>query len=85
VVTFIFREEYYLEKATPIQGLEEHQEKFSSRSEQWAERLEQVRSTASVIIAKQRHGPVGTIDLYFDGKYTRFADLDRQHSADDYS
>jgi replicative DNA helicase len=85
VVTFIFREEYYLEKATPIQGLDEIQDKFSNRSEQWHERLEQVRNTASVIIAKQRHGPVGTIDLYFDGKYTRFTDLDRQHSADDYS
>jgi len=85
VVTFVFREEYYLEKATPIQGLEEAQDKFSNRSEHWAERLEQVRNTASVIIAKQRHGPVGTIDLYFDGKYTRFADLDRQHRTDDYS
>jgi replicative DNA helicase len=82
VVMFIFREEYYLEKAQPIQGLEEAQDKFSNRSEQWAERLEHVRNTASVIIAKQRHGPVGTIDLYFDGKYTRFDDLDRQHGED---
>jgi replicative DNA helicase len=82
VVMFIFREEYYLEKGQPLQGLEESQDKFSNRSEQWAERLEHVRNTASVIIAKQRHGPVGTIDLYFDGKYTRFDDLDRQHDAD---
>ncbi|MEM9683776.1 MAG: DnaB-like helicase C-terminal domain-containing protein, partial [Pseudomonadota bacterium] len=84
VVMFIFREEYYLEKGQPIQGLEEAQDKFSNRSEQWAERLEQVRNTASVIIAKQRHGPVGTIDLYFDGKFTRFDDLDRQHSEDEF-
>ncbi len=82
VVMFIFREEYYLEKGQPIQGLEELQDKFSNRSEQWAERLEHVRNTASVIIAKQRHGPVGTIDLFFDGKYTRFDDLDRQHGDD---
>jgi replicative DNA helicase len=82
VVMFIFREEYYLEKGQPLQGLEESQDKFSNRSEQWAERLEHVRNTASVIIAKQRHGPVGTIDLYFDGKYTRFDDLDQQHDAD---
>jgi replicative DNA helicase len=84
VVMFIFREEYYLEKGEPIQGLEEAQEKFSSRSEQWAERLEHVRNTASVIIAKQRHGPVGTIDLYFDGKFTHFDDLDRQHGDDEF-
>jgi len=84
VVMFIFREEYYLEKGEPIQGLDEAQEKFSNRSEQWAERLEHVRNTASVIIAKQRHGPVGTIDLYFDGKHTRFDDLDRQHGDDEF-
>ena len=84
VVMFIFREEYYLEKGQPIQGLEEAQDKFSDRSQQWAERLEQVRNTASVIIAKQRHGPVGTIDLYFDGQFTRFDDLDRQHKEDEF-
>ncbi|MDH3702042.1 MAG: replicative DNA helicase [Alphaproteobacteria bacterium] len=82
VVMFIFREEYYLEKAQPLHGLEEAQDKFSNRAQHWAERLEQVRNTASVIIAKQRHGPVGTIDLFFDGKFTRFADLDRQHGED---
>jgi replicative DNA helicase len=82
VVMFIFREEYYLEKGQPIQGLEESQDKFLNRSEQWKDRLEDVRNTASVIIAKQRHGPVGTIDLFFDGKYTRFDDLDRQHGDD---
>ncbi|MFT6580089.1 MAG: replicative DNA helicase [Alphaproteobacteria bacterium] len=85
VVMFIFREEYYLEKAEPIQGVEETQERFSDRAERWAERIEQVRSTASVIIAKQRHGPVGTIDLYFEGRLTRFSDLDRFHDDDSYS
>ena len=82
VVMFIFREEYYLEKGEPIQGLEESREKFDSRTADWQERREQVRNTASVIIAKQRHGPVGTIDLYFDGRFTRFGDLDRHHSED---
>ena len=42
-----------------------------------------MRMAASVIIAKQRHGPVGTIDLYFDGSLTKFDDLDRQHGSDD--
>jgi replicative DNA helicase len=82
VVMFIFREEYYLEKGEPIQGLEEDQTKFHERVEKWSERIQEVRNTASVIIAKQRHGPVGTIDLYFDGKFTRFDDLDRQHDQD---
>ena len=30
---------------------------------------------AEVIIAKQRHGPVGTIKLYYDGPLTKFGNL----------
>jgi len=30
---------------------------------------------AEVIIGKQRHGPVGKVDVQFDGPLTRFADL----------
>ena len=84
VVMFIFREEYYLEKAEPIQGVDEAQEKFLSKAERWKQRMDEVHNTASVIIAKQRHGPVGTIDLFFEGSLTRFADLDRQHGDDDH-
>lgn len=83
VVMFIFREEYYLEKGAPIQGVDEDQSKFLSKAERWKERMDQVANTASVIIAKQRHGPVGTIDLYFDGSLTKFEDLDRHHSGGD--
>tara|TARA_B100000676_G_C17864349_1_gene725134 strand:- start:92 stop:925 length:834 start_codon:yes stop_codon:yes gene_type:complete len=82
VVMFIYREEYYLEKAEPIVRPDEDSIKFSERSQKWAERIEQVRNTASVIIAKQRHGPVGTIELYFDGRFTRFANYDRHHDGD---
>ena len=85
VVMFIYREEYYLEKAEPIIRSDEDNIKFSERSQKWAERIEQVRNTASVIIAKQRHGPVGTIDLYFDGRFTRFANYDRHHDGDGFN
>jgi replicative DNA helicase len=30
---------------------------------------------AEVIIAKQRHGPTGTVRLQFEGQYTRFSDF----------
>jgi replicative DNA helicase len=83
VVMFIFREEYYLEKGEPMQNVDEARDRFENRHQAWQERIADVRNTASVIIAKQRHGPVGTIDLYFDGSLTRFADLDRQHSDAD--
>ena len=83
VVMFIYREEYYLEKSTPIRGIDEDRKRADDRGERWQKRMDEVRNTASVIIAKQRHGPTGTIDLYFDGSLTRFADLDRQHDDAD--
>ncbi len=34
-------------------------------------------NTAEVIIAKQRNGPTGVVELMFDGRYTRFENLTR--------
>jgi len=82
VVMFIFREEYYLEKGEPIRGVDDKAGKFEDRHANWQERMAEARNTASVIIAKQRHGPVGSISLYFDGTLTKFADLDRHHGDD---
>ena len=31
---------------------------------------------AECIVAKNRHGGLGTVDLYWDGPYTRFSSLD---------
>ena len=38
-------------------------------------KMQAVSGKAEVIVGKQRHGPVGTVDLQFDGAYTRFSDL----------
>jgi len=83
VVMFIFREEYYLEKAEPIHNVDEARDRFEDRVALWNDRITDVRNTASIIIAKQRHGPVGAIDVYFDGSLTRFGDLDRHHDESD--
>jgi replicative DNA helicase len=80
VVMFIFREQYYLERAEPSQKPEEDSMKFGERYGAWKDRLETVRNLAEVIVAKQRHGPVGTVSLYFDGDYTRFSDLVKEES-----
>ena len=34
-----------------------------------------VHGKAEVIIGKQRHGPTGTVELQFEGQFTRFGDL----------
>ncbi len=80
VVAFIFRESYYLERAEPTERADEGMDKYAERSHLWEEKLEKVRNEADVILAKQRHGPTGTIKLYFDGTFTRFGDLDTHHT-----
>ncbi len=82
VVMFVFREQYYLERAEPGRRPEEAEDKFNSRYDDWHKRLAEVTNTAEAIIAKQRHGPVGTVRLFFDGQYTRFADLDNWHGTE---
>ena len=82
VVTFIYRDEYYLEKAEPKQRADEAGDKHASRISNWEDRMASVKNIAEVIVAKQRHGPIGTVSLMFDGQFTRFGDLDRQHDQD---
>ena len=80
VVSFIFRESYYLERAEPMQRQDESSDKFAERFDRWETRLNEVRHHSEVIIAKQRHGPTGSVKLFFDGMFTRFGDLDTQHT-----
>lgn len=79
VVTFIYRDEYYVGKAEPQRRPEESDDKFAQRYANWQERLEKCRNLAEFIVAKQRHGPVGTVKLMFQGEFTRFADWDADH------
>jgi replicative DNA helicase len=72
VVIFIYREEYYLSRGQPTQRPEEANDKFNERYERWRKRVEEVHDTAELLIAKQRHGPIGNITLRFDGHTTRF-------------
>ena len=67
VVMFVFREEYYVERTKPNEGTVEFQE--------WQAKMMQVSGKAEVIIGKQRHGPVGTVTLSFEGSFTRFGNL----------
>jgi len=68
VVLFVFREEYYHLMVKPS---ESDKEKFPD----WMAKSHKVHGKAEVIIAKQRHGPTGTVELQFEGQFTKFSDL----------
>ena len=78
VVMFIFRESYYLERMEPIKKPEEAEDKHHERYSRWQELCEKAHNTAEIIIAKQRHGPIGTIKAHFESNYTRFSDLNNK-------
>jgi replicative DNA helicase len=75
VVMFVFREQYYLERAgEPIRRPDEKQEHFDTRYSQWREDCERAHNIAEVIIGKQRHGPIGMVKLHFEAQFTHFSD-----------
>jgi replicative DNA helicase len=67
VVLFVYREEYYLQNKEPKPGTAEY--------EKWQAEMDLALGKAEVIIAKQRHGPTGTVRLQFEGQFTRFSDF----------
>ena len=68
VVMFVFREEYYREREKPG----DHDLEAMAK---WQQVMEQVHGKAEVIIGKQRHGPIGSVELSFEGRFTRFGNL----------
>ncbi|BAV52002.1 replicative DNA helicase [Mesorhizobium sp. 113-1-2] len=71
VVMFVYREEYYLKNREPKLGTEEYVK--------WENEMNEMRGKAEVIVAKQRHGPTGSVTLAFHGEFTRFSDLAEEH------
>ncbi len=67
VVMFVFREEYYVEREKPADD--------SPNFVEWQERMAKLHGKAEVIVGKQRHGPIGTVELSFESQFTRFGNL----------
>jgi len=68
VVLFVYREEYYKEREKPS---DHDLEKMAI----WQEEMDRLHGRAELILGKQRHGPIGTVELSFEGKFTRFGNL----------
>jgi replicative DNA helicase len=68
VVMFVYRGEYYKEREKPG---EENLEAMAK----WQQDMDTLHGKAEIIIGKQRHGPVGMIELSFEGRFTKFGNL----------
>ncbi|MBU2960080.1 replicative DNA helicase [Citreicella sp. C3M06] len=78
VVMFVFREEYYTEREKPS---DDRLDEMAA----WQEKMSRLHGKAEVIIGKQRHGPIGTVELSFESQFTRFGNLVKpwQQNGDD--
>ena len=68
VVMFVYRGEYYKEREKPG---DHDLEKMAV----WQDEMERLHARAEVILGKQRHGPIGSVELSFEGQFTRFGNL----------
>ncbi|PRY78931.1 replicative DNA helicase [Yoonia maritima] len=80
VVMFVYRGEYYTEREKPDDS---NMEAIAA----WQEKMSSLHGKAEVIVGKQRHGPIGTVELAFTAEFTRFGDLVKpwqSNAADEY-
>lgn len=70
VVMFVYRDEYYLERQKPPVS------DFAGTAD-WQDKMNSAAGKAEIIIGKQRHGPLGIVDVAFDASLTRFSNLAR--------
>lgn len=73
LVLMLFREEYYLrDAAEPERFPKETEMSYNDRIADWHARKAAAKGKAEIIIAKNRHGQLGTVVTAFDGLRSRF-------------
>lgn len=72
IVMFVYREEYYVRLKKP--GDDDIEKTI-----EWQEKLDKVQGKAETILAKHRHGPIGTVNLAFNSDLAAFGNIARNH------
>lgn len=78
IVMFVFRENYYIQNEEPKPKAGETPEHLQKRLDEWKARVTATQNIAEVIIGKQRHGPTGTVQLFWNGDFAQFGNLAKQ-------
>jgi replicative DNA helicase len=71
-VCFLYRPAYYLERDRPQPKPNETEAGFKNKIIDWEADLNRIRRDAELIVAKNRHGRIAPVHLFFDAKYGRF-------------
>jgi replicative DNA helicase len=74
VVMFVYRAEYYKAREEP--SPDDH-----AKVAKWQEEMEPLKNLAEIIIAKQRHGPIGIKKLHFNENLTKFSNWEENRYA----
>ena len=72
---FIYREAYYLERLEPNQD--------DPKYADWKASFDAKYNQAEIIISKQRHGPIGKVEVGFSPSRVKFSNLARNYAIDD--
>ena len=75
VVLFVYRHQYYLERARPASRPGEKAEAFAEREQEWKDALSKCENMADIIVAKHRNGRCGEVKTFFHGTRTVFENL----------
>jgi replicative DNA helicase len=78
IVLFIYRDEYYNQALQPTVPDDNSTPEEVEKYRIWEERHLKVQGKATVVVAKQRHGSTGNVQLRFESEYTKFSDLARE-------
>lgn len=75
-VLFCYRDEYYLERSEPQKFDREQEDVFVNRLASYHEQMQAARGKADVIVAKNRHGTIGSVKLKFVNDTQQFRELE---------
>jgi replicative DNA helicase len=84
IVMFIFREEYYHMAVKPDVPDANSTPDQIKKYEDWERDHVQAEGKATVIVAKNRQGSTGNIQLSFIAEFTKFGDLAYSEGPDEY-
>ena len=70
----LHREEYYLRHEQPQRKAQESADRFSQRFMQWQDAMQACEGQAEIIVAKQRQGEQGIVNVLWNGRGACFED-----------